>query len=34
MEVAWINRDGAAPPDPPPTYTLRQFAELRGVLSL
>jgi hypothetical protein len=34
MDVAWINRDGAAPPDPAPTYALRELAALRGVLSL
>jgi putative hydrolase of the HAD superfamily len=34
MDVAWINRDGAAPPDPAPTYTLRELAELRALLSV
>ncbi len=34
MDVAWINRDGAALPDPTPTYTLRELAEIRRVLAL
>ena len=34
LDVAWINRDGAAPPEPAPTYTLRELTELRAVLGL
>jgi putative hydrolase of the HAD superfamily len=32
LDVAWINRLGDDPPDPGPTYTLRDLTELRGVL--
>lgn len=33
LDVAWINRHGEAPPDPPPTYTVRELTELRTVLA-
>jgi HAD superfamily hydrolase (TIGR01549 family) len=33
VDVAWLNRHGEAPPDPPPTYTLRALTELRRVLT-
>jgi HAD superfamily hydrolase (TIGR01549 family) len=32
IDVAWLNRRGEAPPDPPPTYTLRELTELRSLL--
>jgi HAD superfamily hydrolase (TIGR01549 family) len=32
VDVAWLNRRGEAPPDPPPTYTLRELTELRQLL--
>lgn len=32
IDVAWLNRRGEAPPDPPPTYTLRELTELRRLL--
>jgi putative hydrolase of the HAD superfamily len=32
VDVAWLNRRGEAPPDPPPTYTLRELTELRRLL--
>jgi HAD superfamily hydrolase (TIGR01549 family) len=34
LDVAWINRDDVDVPDPTPTYTLRELAELRRVLGL
>lgn len=32
LDVAWINRFGDDPPDPGPTFTLRELTELRRVL--
>ena len=32
IDVAWLNRRDEAPPDPPPTYTLRQLTDLRDIL--
>lgn len=34
LDVAWLNRHGAQPPDPPPTYTLCELTDLRGVLAV
>lgn len=34
LDVAWVNRHGADPPDPPPTYTLRELADLRPILGI
>ena len=34
LDVAWINRDGVEVPEPAPTYTLHELAELRQVLGL
>ncbi|MGH7789132.1 MAG: HAD family hydrolase [Candidatus Binatia bacterium] len=32
LDVAWVNRRGAPPPDPAPTYTLTELAGLRRIL--
>jgi HAD superfamily hydrolase (TIGR01549 family) len=32
IDVAWLNRDGAEPCQPEPTYTLRMLTELRELL--
>jgi HAD superfamily hydrolase (TIGR01549 family) len=32
LDVAWLNPSGADPPDPPPTYMLRELTELRRLL--
>jgi putative hydrolase of the HAD superfamily len=34
LDVAWINRHGDDPPDPPPTHVLRELAELRALLDI
>lgn len=33
LDVAWVNRLGDDPPEPAPTYTLRDLTDLRRVLS-
>jgi len=32
LDVAWLNRRGAPPPDPAPTYTLTALTDLRRIL--
>jgi len=34
LDVAWVNRHDEAPPDPPPTHTLRALPELRALLEV
>ena len=34
LDVAWVNRLGDDPPEPPPTYALRALAELRSLLGM
>ncbi len=34
LDVAWVNRLGDDPPEPPPTYELRTLPELRSVLGI
>ena len=34
LDVAWINRSGDEPPDPPPTHELRVLADLRALLGI
>lgn len=32
LDVAWVNRRGDEPPDPAPTYSLRELTQLRDIL--